>query len=186
MTVSDISAASLEKAKALLAKHGLDHLADFVVADGFDAINGPVGAVAICGIGGLTIAGMLENAWRAGAAPLVISAQGRQPAVREGLAAAGYSIPQERVLRSAGRFYTVICARRAPEAYTARQLFVGPSLVGSVSAGVAEYLQWRLAAADRERGPAGGLHRTWIREAIGDAQRNSPNDIQMDRFGRTF
>ena len=172
MIVSDLSAASLAKARSLLKRKGLSDRADFVVADGLLAITQPVEAIAICGLGGRRMAAMLKDAVRAGQAKLILSAHSSMPELRQALLEAGYRIPEERVLRSGSRFYTVICAARGRAAYSERQLYIGPSLTATVSARVGEYLRWRLAAAVRERGPEGERHVLWLKEALKDAYRN--------------
>ena len=52
MIISDISPDSLNKARRLLARHGLHNRADFVVADGLAAVTKRVDTVVIAGIGG--------------------------------------------------------------------------------------------------------------------------------------
>ena len=55
MLASDVSAPSLEKARRLLGARGLSERANITVADGLSAVDRPVDAVMILGMGAGTI-----------------------------------------------------------------------------------------------------------------------------------
>lgn len=165
MIVSDISEDSLRKARALLNRHGLSQRARFVVADGLQAVQEPVDAVIITGLGGKTISDMLAQSARPGRASLLLSAHTQTQLLRTALSRMGYTITQELVLRESGRFYTVIQAKPGQADYTVRELFIGPKLRGTQSAKVSDYLLWRSkvmqAASARD-----ARHLEWLREEI--------------------
>lgn len=163
--VSDISEASLQKARKLLAFHKLSDRARFVAADGFHALNVPVGAVVVTGLGGDSIADMLREGWRVGEARLILSAQTKTPLLRGALNEQGFAITGEHVLRSAGRYYTVIEAQRGSQALSEAQRYTGWRLSGTPSASVADYLAWRLHVLDAARNEK-REHRQWLEEAI--------------------
>ena len=175
--VSDISAKALGKAKTLLARHGLHDRATFVQADGFEAIDRPVDAVAVMGMGGTTIARMLNNKQHLGNATLVLSAHTGQPALRKALHQAGYVLHREQVVKSQGRYYTVIEARRGQAAYTPQQLYTGPALCADDPALLQGYLQWRFEVVSAQRAPDTQLHLTWLKEAIGHATGDSTHNL---------
>lgn len=177
MIVSDISAKALVKAKTLLERHGLASRATFMVADGFEAIANPVGTVAVMGMGGAAISGMLARANRLGTANLVLSAHTGQPALRKALCDAGYILSGEQVVRSAGRFYTVMDARRGAADYSPRQLYIGPGLWAATAAELTAYLQWRLGVTAAERNQQTVQHLVWLKEEIQRVQSNCPDHV---------
>ena len=169
MLVSDISADSLAKARRLLALHGVAERAEFRVADGLDALTRPVLAAAICGMGGATIAKMLQRSPEklAGAA-LVLSAHTDIPLVRETLGEIGYHIDEERLARAGGRFYIVIRALPGGARYTEKELLLGPALLGDRSPEWLAYLRWRRGVhAAMQNDDA--RHIVWIEEEIAHA-----------------
>lgn len=176
MIVSDVSAEALSKAETLLRRHGLQARARFVIADGFDAVTEPVDTIAVMGMGGAAIASMLGKADRAGNANLVLSAHTGQPELRKALWHAGYTLDHEQVVRSAGRFYTVMNARRGAADYTPQQLYMGHGLWAAHPADVTAYLVWRLGVVSAQRGADTAQHIQWLEEALHDAQSNRPDD----------
>ena len=168
MIVSDISEDSLRKAKTLLNRHGLAERARFVVADGLQAVQEPVAAVIIAGLGGKTISDMLAQSVRTGQAALLLSAHTQTQLLRTALMRMGYMIAQELVVRDDSRYYTVIQAKPGRVDYTVRELFIGPALRGTQSAKVSDYLLWRSrvmeAACARDARYSG-----WLREEIDHA-----------------
>ena len=163
MIVSDISDDSLSKARALLKKHGLDERARFIVADGVRAVQEPVTAVIIAGLGGQTISGILSHNAYLGQAMLLLSSHTQTQLLRTSLMQSGYMIKQELVVRDDARYYTVIQAQRGQAEYSGKELFIGPTLRGTQSARVSEYLLWRskVLEGERDRDPRYTL---WLRE----------------------
>ena len=117
---SDISEASLGKARAFAG----DALGmSFAVADGLDAVEispDKKTAIAICGMGGELIAGILargrEKAEKAHR--IVMQPMGGERELRQFLYCSGYAILDETVVCEAGRFYQLIAARYTGEKQT--------------------------------------------------------------------
>ncbi len=165
MIVSDISAASLQKARKLLAFHGFDDRADFVVADGFEAVTQPVQAVIVTGLGGESICRMLKKAGRLGEARLLLSPQTQTALLRGALGESGYRIEAEHLVTAAGRWYTILQAVPGQQALSDRERYLGYALKGSADAKVSDYLTWRLDVLSAAR-DADPQHKQWLEEAI--------------------
>ena len=174
MIVSDISADSLGKSKRLLMLHGLDRRAKLVVADGLDAINEPVDAVVIAGMGGRTIAAILRNYDKIGDARLIVSAHTEMHLLRQKLYEYGFCFESETVVRANGRFYTVVSSRRGQAEYSLRQLYTGIELRGEC---VTEYLQWRYDVEATRRDDMSQVHLKWLKEEIERENGNKSNNI---------
>ena len=174
MIVSDISADSLSKSRRLLKLHGLDRRAKMVVADGLDAINEPVDAVVIAGMGGRTIAAILRNYHKIGDARLIVSAHTEMHLLRQKLYEYGFCFESETVVRANGRFYTVLLSRRGRAEYSLRQLYTGIELRGEC---VTEYLQWRYDVEAARRDDMSQVHLKWLKEEIERENGNKSNNI---------
>lgn len=176
MIVSDISENSLKKAIQLLQKHGLRERARFVVADGLHAVQEPVDAVIITGLGGQSIADMLTHSAHLGQASLILSAQTQTELLRTRLMNSGYAIAQELVVSADGRYYTIILSRRGQVSYSARELFIGPALRGTHSAKVSDYLDWRskVLACTRD---FESRQIQWLKEEIEYALRDEQSNL---------
>lgn len=120
---SDISAESLEKARALASSLGLDGMR-FAVADGLDAVSflpeGQSYSLAICGMGGEVIAGMIARGGEASkrARCIVMQPMGGERELRAFLYGSGYAISDEDVTLDAGRYYQLIRASYTGKAET--------------------------------------------------------------------
>ena len=74
MLASDVSAPSLEKARRLLGARGLSERANITVADGLSAVDRPVDAVMILGMGAGTILKIVaEGREKIGGAALIVA-----------------------------------------------------------------------------------------------------------------
>ena len=124
---SDVSAPSLDKACRLLAELGLSARARFAVADGLTAIDEPVHAIVIAGMGAGTILHIVrEGRDRIGDAALIVQANRDLPLLRAGLAELGFAIETEAYAEAAGRRYVTLLARAAqPHALSERQAYLG-------------------------------------------------------------
>lgn len=145
MIVSDISGASLEKARRLFMLHGLEDAAEFRVADGLDALrDSEAGAVVIAGMGARTIASILHRGKdKIGGAALILQPNIDLPGLRRWLMDNGFTIDAERLVRDGRRFYIVLRAVPGVAAYTERELLLGPCLLDERSPLFIEYLAWR-------------------------------------------
>lgn len=112
MTVSDVSAPSLEKAKKLLTERGHTHRVQLRVADGLDSITEEVDAIVIAGMGAKTIREILTaGREKIGAARLLLQPNLDVPRLRAFLHEAGFVVLDETALHAAGRHYMLIEAR---------------------------------------------------------------------------
>lgn len=177
MTVSDVSADSLEKAKRLLQLHGLSERADFAVADGLAALSGPVDALAILGMGGAAAARILSGApQKLRDARLILSAHTDLPLLRETISSLGYKIENERAVCAKGRYYVVLSAARGAETLDRRALFLGPRL--SESAGDALYARYLLRRAGAYSCMRDKTEEyKWLREEIERVRANCASDL---------
>ena len=145
---SDISAPSLEKARSLIGRRGLQERAEFFVGDGAQALPGAPDAAVIAGMGGETIAGILRGAGeRLKNSVLVLEPNVGAELVRRALMETGRRITDERVVRAARRRYVLIRAEKGEAAYTERELIVGPVLLKHPSEAFREYAAFRLRVA---------------------------------------
>ena len=130
MVLADISDPSLDKARALIRLLGLEARTRFLVCDGADALDIPVDAAVIAGMGGTTIAGIVERGRaRLGNARLILQANVAQPELRARLSAAGYALTDERIVRDGRRLYVLMEARPGKSEYDFREKLVGPVLL---------------------------------------------------------
>ena len=127
----DISADSLMKARRLVEKENLGGRVEFNVGDGAQALTGPAQAVIIAGMGGLTIAGIVQRGRKQlGNAALIMEPNIRADVLRETLASCGYRIDREELARAGGRWYVGIRAVPGQAGrYTQKELIVGPALL---------------------------------------------------------
>lgn len=171
MIVADVSAASLAKARRLFAAHGLEERAEFRVADGLDAVDEPVDAILIAGMGAGTMTGILRRGVeRIGGAALILQANQDVPAVRAWLAGNGFAIEAESIAREGRRFYVVMRARRGEAAHSARALYLGPCLLRERPDAFAPYLRWRRDCLLRVRRADVRQEIEWIEEALGTCE----------------
>ena len=130
LLASDISEKSLDKARHFLKRHGLTGRAEFILADGLDAIDQAVDTICILGMGGETLSGILQRGQgRLHGAMLVLGAHTNLYVVRKTLQAIGYRLTGEQVVRSEGHMYVLLRAVPAAggeEPYTRRELMLGP------------------------------------------------------------
>lgn len=146
--LTDISDPSLEKARALIRLLGLESRVDFLVCDGAAGLTGSVDKAVIAGMGGTTIAGIVERGRdRLGDASLILQANVALPELRERLSAAGYAIADERIVRDGRRLYVLMEARPGTSRYDARECVVGPVLLRNRPKELADYAQFRLRVA---------------------------------------
>lgn len=131
---SDISSASLEKARSLAALCGVSDRIDFRVADGLAALApGEAEAILIAGMGGLMMARILREgeAVARTARRIVLQPQGNAAELRAFLYESGYVIEQEAIVLDNGRYYQLICTRSGsprplPKGWPQGYLELGP------------------------------------------------------------
>ena len=135
----DISAASLEKARALVRVTKTGSCAAFYVSDGFQDVPEPFDAAVIAGLGGDAICAMLAQEEAPRGAGLVLSPNSDAPSVRRALCARGYAIERVRLVRDAGRLYVLIGAEKGEGSLTAREEEAGPCLLRDMPPEMREY-----------------------------------------------
>ncbi len=122
---SDIHKGPLESAKKNIAEAGFSELIHTELCDGLQGIEAyPVTDIAICGMGGLMIAGILEKApfIRERKPRLILQPMQHIPELRRELASKGYRIEKELQTTAEGKFYQIICAVYDGESRTLSEL----------------------------------------------------------------
>jgi tRNA (adenine22-N1)-methyltransferase len=148
MVVTDISEPALSKARVLITRHHFDHRANFVQADGLNALAEPVQAISLLGMGGDTICAILTaSPQKLGGAVLILSPHTELNKVREVLPRIGYRIEKESVARSGGRFYVILQALPGDAIYTEKELLLGPYFIKERPPLFKDYLIWRQRVA---------------------------------------
>ncbi|MBQ8554875.1 MAG: SAM-dependent methyltransferase [Clostridia bacterium] len=126
MIAADVSPKALKHARENITHAGLTGRTDIVHADGLDALTHRCGCVSIMGMGGETMAEILQKGQaRLQGAVLVLSAHTEQALVRETLRDIGYRITQERLCQAAGRYYVLWRAEPGTMHWTADELRYG-------------------------------------------------------------
>jgi tRNA (adenine22-N1)-methyltransferase len=156
---TDISENSLCKAREYITKLKLADRAIFARGDGFDAFDMPVDAAVIAGMGGMVIAGIVER----GIEKLTDTALILQPntaaaTLRERLSAMDFSIDDEELTRSGGRWYTALRAKRGFCTLSKREIIAGPALLGKRHPLLRDYARHKIrvlskAHAGAKQGP---------------------------------
>lgn len=148
--LTDMSAPSLEKARRLIALLGLEDRTDFRVCDGARGLDMPVDAAVIAGMGGETIAEILEGAeGRLDGARLILQPNVAAPHLRESLVQGGWRISDERLVRDGRRIYLILEARRGEQLLSEREREVGPVLLQKKPALLRDYCDFRLRVAKK-------------------------------------
>lgn len=165
--VSDISGASLDKAKQLFTLRGLHDRAVFNVSDGLDAIDQPVGAIVIAGMGADTVQKILQRGLgRIGGASLILQANSNVHKLRRWLAEHDFFIDAERLVQEDRRYYVVLRAKRGIVEYSEKQMLLGPCLLKDRPPLWQDYLSWRRACMERMRGQDVRQALCWLDEEI--------------------
>lgn len=145
---TDISAPSLEKARRLIRLLGLEGRAAFCVGDGAGALEGAVDAAVIAGMGGETIAHIVENSGGKFAdARLILQPNVAISQLRRRLSDGDWAIEDERLVRDGRRIYVLIAARRGNQRLDELQCAVGPVLMARRPALLQDYAQFRIRVA---------------------------------------
>lgn len=177
----DVSAPSLDKARRLMARRGLTERVCFAVADGLAAIDAPVDAIVLAGMGAETILSIVRAGCdRIGQAALIVQANTDLPLLRAELAQMGFAAGREVYVQAAGRRYVTMCMRAAqPRTLTAREALLGAAAQGAQDAQQRAYFAWQRDVRVREMQQAATRSRagermaqnrqelTWISEALG-------------------
>ena len=121
-------------ARRTVRDNGLEASIEVRLADGLAAIEAGdrISAITFCGMGGQTIRDILERGrqYLSGRERLILQPNGDERELREWLAANGYRIVSEELLREHRFDYEIIVAEPGEgEAYSAQELYFGPVLL---------------------------------------------------------
>lgn len=116
---TDISEKCLEKAKKNITAKNVE----FAVGDGLSVLKTDPDLIAICGMGGHTIANILHN--YNGNAQLILQPQNDIPFVREFLSDIGYMLTHDIFIKERGKYYSVLKAIREKEKLSQLQITFG-------------------------------------------------------------
>ena len=177
----DVSAPSLDKARRLMTRRALNDRVRFAVADGLAAIDVPVDAIVLAGMGAETILSIVRaGRARIGQAALIVQANTDLPLLRAELAAMGFAAEREVFVQAAGRRYVTMCMRASqPRELSEREALLGDAAQGAQDAEQRAYFIWQRDVRVREMQQAATRSRagermaqnrqelTWISEALG-------------------
>ena len=148
--LTDISASSLQKARKLIALTGLEDAAEFYVGDGALALEREVDAAVIAGMGGETIAEIVENsAGRLDSARLILQPNVAAAELRARLNACGWRITDEELARDGRRIYVILAAERGIQQLDEKETEVGPVLLKKSPPLLADYARFHLRVAQK-------------------------------------
>ncbi len=127
---SDIHKAPLESANKNIGEAGFSSLIHTVLTDGLQGLaEYPITDIAIAGMGGQMIKGILEKAdfVRERRLRLILQPMQHIPELRKYLCDNGFAITKELQATAEGKFYQIICAvyTGIPENYTKTELLLG-------------------------------------------------------------
>ena len=148
--LTDISGPSLDKARALIHGLNLTDRVRFFVGDGLAAVEGTPDVVVIAGMGGATIADILEKGRdRLRGARLVLQPNVAAPQLRQALCRLDYAITDERVVQDGRRCYIIMQAVPGKADYGLKELVVGPVLLKRMPGELKPYAAFRLRVAKK-------------------------------------
>ncbi|HIS03465.1 MAG TPA: SAM-dependent methyltransferase [Candidatus Pullichristensenella avicola] len=182
--LADISEASLVKARRLIYGLGLSERATFCVGDGAQALKERPDVAVVAGMGGQTIAGIVERGRAVlSASRLVLQPNVAAPELRMRLQAAGFCIVEEVIAREGRRLYVIIAAQAGQMRLSPEEMEVGPVLLRKRPPLLFDYAAFRLrvagkalAGARRGQGDAAALEREisiWEATVHGDGSGHS-------------
>ena len=182
--LADISEASLSKARRLIYGLGLTDRVEFCVGDGAQALSEPPDVAVIAGMGGQTIAGILERGRDVlSRARLILQPNVAAPELRARLQAAHFRIVDETIARDGRRLYVIIVAEAGEMRLTPEEIEVGPVLLRRRPENLPAYAAFRLRVAGkalqgarRGQGDAAVFEREiaiWEAVLHGDGQRHT-------------
>ena len=143
--LTDISEPSLSKARRLIALLGLEARTDFLVGNGASILTRRVDAAVIAGMGGETIADIIESSnGKLDGAKLILEPNVAAMQLRHRLNAAGWKIENEVLVRDGRRIYPIIVAVQGSQQLTPIEQIVGPVLLNQKPALLNDYAMFRI------------------------------------------
>ncbi|RCL23285.1 tRNA (adenine-N(1))-methyltransferase [Pseudomonas sp. AFG_SD02_1510_Pfu_092] len=141
----EVAQTPFASAQRNVRKNGLEGRVTVRLADGLAAVEAQdrISVVSICGMGGDSMCEILEAGRQrlAGVSRLVLQPNGAERELRQWLAANGYRIVSEELLRENRFDYEIIVAEPGAAVYSAEQLYFGPLLLQEK--GEAFLVKWR-------------------------------------------
>jgi len=154
--LTEVSERSLAKARELIGALGLSDRVRFLVGDGVEALEDPPDVAVIAGMGGRTIAGIVERGREILAhARIVMQPNVAAPELRLRLQRAGFRIADEMIAKDGRRLYVVIAAEAGRMELSPEEIEVGPVLLNNRPGALADYAAFKIrvlkkALADAE------------------------------------
>ena len=150
MCLTDISDASLQKARKLIKLLDLEDKVDFCVGDGALALNRSVDTAVIAGMGGETIAHIIENSGdKLSGARLILQPNVAAEQLRGKLTSCGWKITDENLVRDGRRIYMIIEAVQGQQQLTELDKVVGPVLMKKKQELLKDYAAFRLRVLNK-------------------------------------
>lgn len=169
---ADLRPGPLSRARETAERYGVSHRISFRLCDGLSNISpDEVDVIAIAGLGGETIAAILEAApWTRDGKHLLLQPMTSFPDLRLWLQRNGYSIEREHIVREGKRLY---------------------SIWDTVGGSMPSYTPGELWAGRRSRGPLRGAYVSMIAEKVNKALQghlaaSAPDPLEIDRLNRVL
>ena len=162
--LTDISAPSLEKARRLVRREGLEDRCALLVGDGLTVLP-PFDAAVIAGMGAPTIEHILTAGQdRIGDAKLILEPNVGAEELRLYLCRNGFAIEDEALTRAGGRWYVCMRAGRGRMPLTPEEALAGPVLLARKDPALPGYRDFRVRVAKKALSGAQGRDETAARE----------------------
>lgn len=164
----DISAPSLQKARNLIEDMCLSERSVFSVGDGLEALKEPAQAIIIAGMGGPTIAGIIERGRdRLNGARIIMQPNVGIKELRKSLMDMGFMIVDELLARAGHRWYVGIAAEEGRVQYTDVELLAGPILLKRKPPQLAGYADFRIKVLEKAYAGAVQGSKDWMTQELG-------------------
>jgi len=183
MYLTDQSASALEAARKNAYQAHLEDRVRFIVTDGFKGLPDTIEAAAILGMGGKTIAHIIESAFKSDSVcipeTLILSPNTEHRTVRHALYTNGFSITQEQIAFDSGRYYEIIAARFTGERVTPDEhlLSIGPCLMRDVSPLYRAYVEHKVRVYAQSHSAEGQKWLRWYSEELQRVKMHGKNSL---------
>lgn len=146
----DISALSLQKARKLVEHMELTERSVFSVGDGMEALKEPAQTVIIAGMGGATIAGIIERGRdRLNGSRVIMQPNVGSCELRKSLMKMGFTIVDEALAQVGRRWYVGIAAEAGQSMYSDIELLAGPILLKRKPPLLTGYVEFKIRVLEK-------------------------------------